>query len=396
MTHPIHDLPRVEIVDESLREGMQIEDAQIEPAEKIRLLDALSAAGLPTLIVGSFVSPTWVPQMARVEEVIAGFTPREGTTYTALALNARGAERRTALTAPHGPLSVLPDVPRSTIHLCDVFVRRNTNKSQADEIAALPRTIAAAVERGVTEATVAINAAWGSNWLGRFSLEQRLAYAAYQYDAWTAAGIAVTTFWIGDPMSWNTPRAMEETIAAFRERWPEVKRYHLHLHDARGTALTSFYQALRGLTAEHTLGVDVAIGGMGGCPYCGNGRATKMIPTEDLVDLLHEEGVETGIDLGLLIEAAHLAEEVVGHELYGKVSKAGPRPRGAQLYPMDMPFVESTEQAQHFRLGAEVYADAPSPYQEPITSAARDAIEAGLPVPLQVPVAGPVQSQQEH
>lgn len=375
-------LPRVEIVDESMREGMQIEDASIDPADKIRLLDALSAAGVPAIVVGSFVSPTWVPQMARVEEVIEGFTPREGITYTALALNGRGVERRAELTPP---LSVLPDVPRSTIHLCDVFVQRNANKSQADEIAALPRIIAAAQERGVTEATVAINAAWGSNWLGRFGLEERLAYAAYQYDAWTAAGIAVTTFWIGDPMSWNTPRAVEETIAAFRARWPQVKRYHLHLHDARGTALLSFYQAFRALTDEHTLAVDTAIGGMGGCPYCGNGRATKMIPTEDLVDLLHEEGVETGIDLDLLIEAAHLAEEVVGHELYGKVAKAGPRPCGERLYPMDMPFVESIAEAQHFRLGPSVYADASSPYKRPITSAARDAAEAGLPVPLQVP-----------
>ncbi len=183
--------------------------------------------------------------MARVEEVIAGLTPREGTNYTALALNARGAERRAQLTPPLTPLA---DVPRSTIHLCDVFVRRNTNKSQADEIAALPRIVAAARERGVTEATVAINAAWGSNWLGPFTIDQRLAHIAHQHEAWTAAGIAVTTFWLGDPMSWNTPRAMEETIAAFRERWPEVKRYHLHLHDGRGTALLSLYQALRGLT----------------------------------------------------------------------------------------------------------------------------------------------------
>ena len=395
MTGRDQGLPKVEIIDESLREGMQIEDASIDPKDKVRLLDALSEAGVKTLIVGSFVSPKWVPQMARVEEIIAGFTPREGTVYTALALNARGAERRAELTEPAGPLTALPDVPRSTIHLCDVFVRRNTNKSQADEIAALPRIIEAAVARGVTEATVAINAAWGSNWLGPFTLEQRLAYAQHQYDAWTDAGIAVTTFWIGDPMSWNTPRAMEETIAAFRERWPEVKRYHLHLHDARGTALLSFYQALRGLGSEHTLGVDTAIGGMGGCPYCGNGRATKMIPTEDLVDLLNEEGVETGIDLGKLIEAAHIAEEVVGHELYGKVSKAGPRPRGEALYPMDMPFVESNTEAQHFRLGPAVYADAPSPYKEPITSPARDAVEAGRPVPLAVPpVSGPTSEEK--
>ena len=371
-------LPKVEIVEEGMREGMQIEDASIPVAAKVRLLDALSATGLKTIVVGSFVSPRWVPQMAQVEEVIAGFTPVEGVTYTALALNQRGVERREALTAPHGPLTPTTGAPRSTVHLCDVFVRRNTNKSQADEWAALPRTVQRAVDAGATEATVAVNAAFGSNWLGPFDLAERVAVAERQVAAWEEAGIPVTTFWIGDPMSWNTPREVERTIAAFRERWPAVTRYHLHLHDARGSALTSAYVAVRALSSEHTLVLDTGIGGMGGCPYCGNGRATRCIPTEDLVDLLHEEGIETGIDLARLIEASLLAEEVVGHELYGKVAKAGPRPRGAALYPMDMPLVESMQQAQHFRLGPSAYADAPSPYREPVTSPARDAVEARL------------------
>lgn len=367
--------PTVEIVEEGMREGMQIEDATIPAAAKIRLLDALSATGLRSIVVGSFVSPTWVPQMEHVEEVIRGFTPRVGVTYTALALNQRGVERRTALTPP---LTASAAPPRSTVHLCDVFVRRNTNKSQNDEWEALPRTIRRAQEAGATEATVAVNAAFGSNWLGPFDLDRRLEVAARQVDAWDAAGIPVTTFWIGDPMSWNTPREVEKTLNAFRERWPEVHRYHLHLHDARGTALLSAYQAFRALGEADTLVLDTGIGGMGGCPYCGNGRATKCIPTEDLVDLLHEEGVDTGIDLAKLIEAAHLAEQVVGHELYGKVAKAGPRPRGRALYPMDMPLVETTEEAQHFRLGPQVYKDCPHPWRAPVTSPARDAVDAAL------------------
>ena len=364
--------PTVEIVEEGMREGMQIEDASIPVADKVRLLDALSATGLKTIMVGSFVSPKWVPQMAEIDKVIEGFTPVEGVTYTALALNARGDERRDELTPPLTPHAT---PPRSTVHLCDVFVRRNTNKSQADEWAELPSTVQRAQAAGAVEATVAVNAAFGSNWLGPFRLEERVAVAERQVSAWQAAGIDVTTFWIGDPMSWNTPREMERTIAAFAERWPEVKRYHLHLHDARGSALVSAYQAFRLLDETYTLVIDTGIGGMGGCPYCGNGRATKCIPTEDLVDLLHEEGVETGIDLVKLIEAAHLAEEVVGHELYGKVAKAGPRPRGGDLYAMDMPLIESVREAQHFRLGPSVYAGCPSPWRERITSAARDAVE---------------------
>jgi hydroxymethylglutaryl-CoA lyase len=94
------------------------------------------------------------------------------------------------------------------------------------------------------------------------------------------------------------------------------------------------------------------------------------------VDLLNELGVPTGVDLGRLIEASFLAEEVVGHSLWGHVTKAGPRPRGDALFPMDLPFIETEEQAQHFRLGSRAYEGAPSPWKEPIVSRAR--AELGL------------------
>jgi hydroxymethylglutaryl-CoA lyase len=256
-----------------------------------------------------------------------------------------------------------------------VFVQRNTARSAADEIAALPGTVSDTAGAGATEAIVAVNAAWGSNWLGEFSQQQRTECIELQMRAWAAAGIATTGVYLGDPMSWNKPGAVRAQVRHIVERWPEVRTIHLHLHDGRGGALTSAYAALGELDERHTLIIDAAIGGMGGCPYCGNGRATKMIPTEDLVALLEGEGIETGVDLAALIEAAHLAERVVGHELYGHVSKAGPRPGPDSLYPMDMPLVETIEQAQHFRLGPRTYAGAPAPWKEPIRSAARDQLD---------------------
>jgi len=367
--------PTVVIVEEGMREGMQIESTDISVAAKVELLDALSATGLAHIVVGSFVSPRWVPQMASIEDILATFTPNPAVTYTALALNAKGAERRAAFVPPLSP----PDgLGRSMVHLCDVFVRRNTARSAADEIAALPRTVSAAAGAGATEAVVAVNAAWGSNWLGEFSQQQRTECIELQMRAWASAGIATTGIYLGDPMSWNTPRAVRAQVRYIVERWPEVRTIHLHLHDGRGGALTSAYAALGELDERHTLIVDAAIGGMGGCPYCGNGRATKMIPTEDLVALLEGEGIGTGVDLAALIEAAHLAERVVGHELYGRVSKAGPRPGPDSLYPMDMPLVETIEQAQHFRLGPRTYAGAPAPWKEPIRSAARDRLDQSI------------------
>jgi hydroxymethylglutaryl-CoA lyase len=368
--------PTVVVQEEGLREGMQIESADISVAGKIRLLDALSRTGLKHIVVGSFVSPKWVPQMARVEEVIKGFTPVEGVSYTALALNPKGAERRAAyadkLTLPD------PTLGRTRVHLCDVFVRRNVNRSQADEIAAVPKAVEAARAAGVTHAEISVNAAWGSNWLGEFGEDERMRLLRLQYDAWTEAGVPVTRIHLGDPMSWNTPAAVRSMFRRVLATWPEVHDFHLHLHDARGMAMLSAYTAIQELDERHTVLVDTSIGGMGGCPYCGNGRATRMIPTEDFAHLMDSEGVETGLSVPALVEAGAIAEEVVGHELWSKVTAAGPRPSGRDVYPMDMPFIETFEQAQHFRRGPAVYEGALSPWREPVRSAVRDEYEARI------------------
>lgn len=362
--------PRITLREEGMREGMQIESADIPVSEKIRLLDALSGTGLRNIVVGSFVSPKWTPQMAEIDKVVEGFTPADGVTYTALALNERGRQR---LREHIPPLSEPDRVPRTMVHLCDVFVRRNTNRSQDDEIKAWPAVVERAVAAGATQAGIGVNAAWGSNWLGEFTAGQRMDMLRRQDTMWREAGVAVTEVFLGDPMGWNMPDRVGAQLAQIRSEMPGITTFHLHIHNTRGTALLSAYTALQVLDGSCDLVLDSSIGGMGGCPYCGNGRATGMIPTEDLVDLLTELGIPTGVDLDKLIEVVVLAEQVVGHSLYGHVSKAGPRPRGDRLYPMDLPFIETLEQAQHFRLGPRAHQGAMSPWKEPIVSPARQA-----------------------
>ena len=364
--------PQVTIVEEGMREGMQIESASIGVRDKIALIDELSATGLRNIVVGSFVSPKWTPQMAEIDAIVSGFTPAPGVSYTGLALNERGRERMGAYMPP---LSDLHPYPRTLVHVCDVFVRRNTNRSRQAEIEALPGVIRRAVDAGAEHAGIGVNAAWGSNWLGEFGLDERMDLLRYQHRMWTDAGVGVREVFIGDPMGWNVPDRVEEQLRAIRAEWPQITRFHLHLHNTRGTAPISVYAALRTLDPACELVVDTTIGGMGGCPYCGNGRLTGMTPTEDLVDLLAELGIPTGVDLDRLVEVVVHAQEVVGRELYGHVSKAGPRPRGDRLYAMDMPFIETPEQAQHFRLGPETYAGAPAPWKEPIASPAREAAD---------------------
>lgn len=377
--HPVTrhrgSLPRVSIVEEALREGMQIESAAIPVDRKVELLDVLSRSGLQNIVIGSFVSPRWVPQMARIDEVAERFEPVDGVTYTALALNAKGRERIAQYAHKLTPDNPLVGVSR--FHLCDVFVQRNTARTTAQERGSLAATVQQAVEAGAVEAEVCVNAAWGSNWVGPFTQDQRMEALRTQITAWEEAGIPVTRVQLGDPMSWNTPRAVREQIALIKQTWRGIKRFQLHLHDARGMAMLSAYEAMYHLDETDHLVVDTGLGGMGGCPYCGNGRLTGMIPTEDFVHLLESEGIDTGIDLSVLIEAAALAADMVGHDLWGRVSKAGPRPEGAAVYPMDMPFIETFEQAQHFRLGPDVYKGAASPWKQPITSAQRDFYEQG-------------------
>ena len=369
--------PKVIHTEEGMRDGLQIENADISVADKIRLLDALSATGLKEIVVGSFVSPKWTPQMACVEELIRGFHPKPGVRYLYIALNDKGHERAREFIPP---LTKRVQQFSLRVDLCDVFAQRNTNRTQTQQMAGWGKQIESARAQGVTEGGISLSSnAFGSNWVGEFSLEQRMRMLDLMYQMWADAGIAVKRVEFSDAMSWNMPHQVEQTLAAVKERWPSINDFNLHLHNGRGTALASVYAALRVLEGSDTLRLQTSIGGMAGCPYCGNGRAAMMIATEDLMHMLEEMGIHTGVDLYKLVEVVWLAEKIVGHSLYGFVSKCGPRPRYDRLYAMDMPRIETLEQAKHFILGPSAYAGAPSPWSAPITSFQRP--ESLAPVP---------------
>ena len=374
--------PTIIHTEEGMRDGLQIENADIPVAAKIRLLDALSETGLSEIVVGSFVSPKWTPQMANVDELVRGFHPKPGVRYTYISLNEQGYERARKYTPPLSP----PTQEFALRYdLCDVFSQRNNNRTQAQLVANWPKQVEKAVAAGVKEGAISLASnAWGSNWTGEFSLEQRMLVLDRMHQLWTAAGVAVTRINFADAMSWALPHQVEQQLEAVKKRWPQINDFNLHLHNGRGTALASVYAALRVLEGGDKLRLQTTIGGMAGCPYCGNGRAAMMIATEDLMHMLEEMGIYTGVDLYKLVEAVWLAEEIVGHSLYGFVSKAGPRPRFDRLYPMDMPRIETLEEAKHFIRGPRAYAGAPSPWKASITSYQRpdslpvkDAADAG-------------------
>ena len=357
--------PKIIHTEEGMRDGLQIESADIPVAAKIRLLNALSETGLREINVGSFVSPKYTPQMACVDELVTGFTPKPGVRYTYTALNDKGVERAKAYTPPLSPRT---HEMSTRVDMCDVFAQRNTNRTQAQQMATWPKQIEKAVARGATEAGMTISNVWGSNWIGEVPFEQHMLMFDRMYRMWEDAGITVTKIGMADATGWCMPHQVERTLAGVKERWPSIKDFNLHLHNTRGAALASVYAALRVLDGNDTLRLQSSIGGMAGCPYCGNGRAAMMIATEDLMHMLQEMGIATGVDLYKLVEVVWLAEEIVGHPLYGFVSKAGPRPRFDKLYAMDMPHIETLEQAKHFIKGPKAYEGAHSPWHEPIQS----------------------------
>jgi hydroxymethylglutaryl-CoA lyase len=371
--------PNIVWTDETMREGMQIEDANIPVSDKVELLDALSETGLKRIVVGSFVSPKYTPQMARIDEIVQKFHPKPGVTYTALALNEKGVERARQY-AP--PLTIERDstMPRLGVHQCDVFVRRNTNRSQMQEMSAWPRIIETAVAKGVREAGIGTNATFGSNFLGDFTVEQTMKFLEKQHELWDAVGIKVTSVSVGDPMGWCHPAKVEGIFGRVKRQWPEVREFRAHLHNSRGIAITSAYAAIKTLDGDDTLRLEGTLGGIGGCPYCGNGRATGMTPTEDFMHMLEGMGIETGVDLDKLVTCVWMLEKMIGRYAWGHVSRAGPRPmKRQQLYDANAPFVETVEQAKHFKLGPAAYEGCIYPWDKPITSPYLDRINEGLP-----------------
>lgn len=339
-----HDWPRVLITDETLRDGFQSEQPGITVAQKLEVAGMLADAGIRRINVGAFVNPKWSPQMAETPEVVQGIKPREGIDYVVTALNERGREMARAMSPPLTSTAL----PATHLHLCPVFIVRNTNRTLDQQEAQWRLPIAKARIAGARKAAIGVSAPWGSNFSGPFTHGQRMDALARQLDAWQEAGIAATRIELYDPMSWNRPDAIAEDLAAIRQRFADVREFHIHLHNGRGLALLSAWEALKALSSDDLLMLDSALGGIGGCPYNGSGRASGMIATEDLVQLLDLLGVQTGADLAKLVEATHVVAALTQRTLDGRVHKAGPF---MPLFDPRLPTVYTLEEAQHFRLG---------------------------------------------
>jgi len=307
------DLPqRVEIAEEGPREGFQIEPGPIPTADKVALVDALSATGLRRIQVCSFVNPRLVPGWADAEAVAAGFSWREGVRYAALWFNETGLKRALAF---RDRLAIAGSVSLSA---SDAFSRKNLNRGHAANLDAMRKMTAAHKVASVSVTRVGVMAAFGCNYQGDITPEQVVRTVADGLAVAEEAGETITDVSLADTMGWATPVRVERGVGAVRERWPHL-RIGLHLHDTRGLAVANAHAGLR-------LGVDrfdSTVGGLGGCPFAGQKGAAGNICTEELVLLCEEMGIRTGVDLDALIEVGRMAERIVGHALPSELLRAG-------------------------------------------------------------------------
>lgn len=306
---PVQDLPAaVHITEVGPRDGLQSEPVFIPTDRKIALIQSMVDAGVKRFEVSSFVSPRAVPQLRDAAEVIAPFAGRDDLVLTALVPNMKGAERA-AETGVDG-LVLFASVSQS-------HNAKNVNRTREESIAGFAE-IAKFMEGTGIEVEGAIATAFGCPFEGVVPVEDVVEMAKGYYDV----GMRHVT--LGDTTGMATPALVTERVQALRAALPDLE-IALHFHNTRGVGLVCAYAGLQ----QGIVHFESSIAGLGGCPFVP--RATGNICTEDLVYMLEETGVDTGIDLEKLILSAQLAEELVGRELPGQIMKAGPRLKTAAM-----------------------------------------------------------------
>lgn len=300
--------PSVSVIEVGPRDGFQMETEFIPTSEKIEIINGLIEAGLRHFEITSFVSPKAIPQMRDAAQVTAGVKRVPGLYLTALVPNPRGAEAAAAA----GVDAMVVFVSASESHN-----KANVNRTIEESIIGFEKVAEIAAQAGIG-LRGAIPTSFGCPFEGEVD-PVRVGRIITRMSA-----LGIDSVSLGDTTGMATPSVTNRLISHLSEVNPGVE-LAVHFHNTRGIGLVNAYAALKlGLTK-----FESSVAGLGGCPFAPG--ASGNITTEDLVYLLHEMGVETGVDLDRLIRMAQKVEQVIGRTLPGQVMKSGPR---LKLYPI--------------------------------------------------------------
>jgi hydroxymethylglutaryl-CoA lyase len=293
-------LPKhVKIVEVGPRDGLQNEHAFVPTGVKIELIDRLSASGLSAIETTSFVSPKWVPQMADNAAVMAGIARRPGVSYPVLVPNLQGFEAAVAAGAEE--IAVFGAAS-------ETFSQKNINCSIAESLERFALVIEAAKKWGI-RVRGAVSCALGCPYEGAVDP------AAVASVVFRLLELGCYEVYLGDTIGVGTPGQAQKLIDVVAEKVP-LNRLAVHFHDTYGQALANILAVLeRGIAV-----VDSSVAGLGGCPYAPG--ATGNVATEDLLYMLNGLGIETGVDLDLLIDAGNFISGFFGRPSGSRVARA--------------------------------------------------------------------------
>jgi hydroxymethylglutaryl-CoA lyase len=300
----VSDLPAsISVREVGPRDGLQNE-APVSTEAKIELVDALSNTGVRRIEAVSFVHPRAIPQMADADEVWQRISRHDDVRYSALVPNLRGAQR--ALDAGFREIEVV-------VSASDTHNRKNVNRSTDESLDDIAELLSVAHDKDAT-VQVIVSTAWGCPYEGDVPTQRVVAVASRAI----RDGADAVSF--GDTTGMATPGRVTRLIGELRWAHPEAA-LNLHFHNTRGAGLANVMAALQLGVADF----DASVGGLGGCPYAPG--ASGNVATEELIHMVEDMGVDTGIDLDAMIGAAATAERIVGRTLPSQVLRAGPRTR---------------------------------------------------------------------
>ena len=296
------NIKEVRVTEVGPRDGFQSEKTVLKTEDKIDIINNLIEAGFPRIEVSSFVSPKAIPQLADAETILSKVNRSSETILAALVPNSRGALR--AVEAKLDQIVVFLSASES-------HNKKNVNRSVEESLQGF-REIADIAGKNNIPIQGDIATAFGCPFEGNIS-SKKLANISKEYKQMGFKGVT-----LGDTTGMATPVVVTDAINSIRDNVPDFN-ITLHFHNTRGVGLANVMTGLN----EGITDYESCFGGMGGCPFAPN--ATGNICSEDLIYLLHEMGIETGIDLDKTIEIAKKVESLVGHKLPGQVMRAGQR-----------------------------------------------------------------------